>query len=413
MLLLSNNKYTKLPFISLALIFSAANHTSYALANTSDKASISGFIALGQATTTANNFLGDNNDSAVLIEAGAKLAYDFSNNWSFSAQVGYREFGDSLSDDSIRLDYAALSYVSNDLGWGEQTYSIGRVKTRFGLYNEARDVPSSRPSIILPQSIYLDMSRSLFLSVDGVNVSSINRFYNGDILTQLSVGQINFQDNLRENSLGSTVSGSMSEDLAFAFDLKYLSDELTLGFSYSSFEPQYTATSVDYIGFGQTRVPVIDGSFTVDTMVLSALYFWHNLEMSAEYIERSFDINGLIPDYIPADRDAPMEGYYGQLRYALNEQIVTFIRWERFYEDADHKDGINPDRALLQLPRWATVSTTSSFGVQWRISDNWFLNAEYHHVNGSAFLPPLSRPILESLEEKSWDILAAQVVFRF
>ncbi len=87
-----------------------------------------------------------------------------------AAQLLSRRAGGDTSDAEPTLDYGVIDYqmVSNQsrtLG-----LQLGRFKNPFGLYNQTRDVAFTRPSILLPQSIYFDRTRALGLAADGVNV---------------------------------------------------------------------------------------------------------------------------------------------------------------------------------------------------------------------------------------------------
>ena len=61
------------------------------------------------------------------------------------------------------------------------------MKTPLGLYNDTRDVAFTRPSILLPQSIYFDRTRKLALAADGVHLYGEYRSDLGDISFQAGV----------------------------------------------------------------------------------------------------------------------------------------------------------------------------------------------------------------------------------
>ena len=76
-------------------------------------------------------------------------------NLLLAVQGIYRDTAGSDEED-FRLDYANLDY---SLPIGESStlgVRAGRVKNPFGLYSEARDAIWTRPSVLLPQSIYFD-----------------------------------------------------------------------------------------------------------------------------------------------------------------------------------------------------------------------------------------------------------------
>ena len=65
--------------------------------------------------------------------------------------------------DFALLDYAAVETADRRLG-----VRGGRVRLPFGLYDDTRDVAFTRPSILLPQSIYFERTRELVISGDGI-----------------------------------------------------------------------------------------------------------------------------------------------------------------------------------------------------------------------------------------------------
>ena len=117
-------------------------------------------MGIGIASTSDNNFLGEDKSSSSIIELGLSASYQISNNLTFTGQIGQRRFGESFSDERPRVDFASLNYFSNQLKIGEQSISVGRIKVPIGFYNASRDVPLTRPSILLPQSVYLDIFRN-------------------------------------------------------------------------------------------------------------------------------------------------------------------------------------------------------------------------------------------------------------
>jgi hypothetical protein len=80
------------------------------------------------------------------------------------------------------VDYTAISTESMDFG-----IRLGRTKNPLGFYNDTRDVPFTRPSILLPQSIYFDRTRNLGLASDGAQVYGESRNSWGDLNAQFGV----------------------------------------------------------------------------------------------------------------------------------------------------------------------------------------------------------------------------------
>ena len=81
-------------------------------------------------------------------------------NLQFSVQGLSRTAGEG-SPGNIRLDYGFIDYTFSNQENSQFGIRLGRMKNPLGFYNDTRDVPFTRPSILLPQSIYFDRTRKL------------------------------------------------------------------------------------------------------------------------------------------------------------------------------------------------------------------------------------------------------------
>ena len=133
-----------------------------------DGLQVHGFLSQGYFLTTDNNLFGSSERGGSLdfTEIGVNASWTPRPNLLLTAQVLSRRAGEAAKNelelDFALLDYAALSTAERRLG-----IRLGRVRLPFGLYNDTRDVAFTRPSILLPQSIYLDRARELSISADG------------------------------------------------------------------------------------------------------------------------------------------------------------------------------------------------------------------------------------------------------
>jgi hypothetical protein len=108
-----------------------------------------GFASQGYTYTSANDFFGNSQGAGSLefTELGLNVLGHPFPNLLLAVQGIYRDTAGSDEED-FRLDYANV-----DLSWPVRdnvTLGIrgGRVKNPFGLYNEARDVIWTRPSVL-------------------------------------------------------------------------------------------------------------------------------------------------------------------------------------------------------------------------------------------------------------------------
>ena len=100
-------------------------------------------------------------------------------NLQFSVQ-GISRWAGKGSTGNVRLDYGFMDYTYYSGETGQLGIRLGRMKNPLGFYNDTRDVPFTRPSILLPQSIYFDRTRKLALAADGMHMYGEYRSDMGD-----------------------------------------------------------------------------------------------------------------------------------------------------------------------------------------------------------------------------------------
>ena len=160
-----------------------------------DNVQIHGFASQAYLHTSDNNFFGysQNMGSLDFTEMGINGSWRPLPNLQTSMQVVYRRAG-RTDDNYVRIDFGFLDY--SFLSTAAQTVGVrlGRVVNPYGLYNDTRDMPFTRPSILLPQSIYFDITRNTALSADGVQVYGEQRTDYGDFLLQFNGGYARADD---------------------------------------------------------------------------------------------------------------------------------------------------------------------------------------------------------------------------
>lgn len=373
---------------------------------------INAYLGVGYATESANNFLDSKKDENKLIEGALSLTYEYNNNISFAGQIAYREFGEYFTDKTLRIDYAEINYTDSFIDNSEQSLFIGRIKIPSGVYNSSRDTPITRPSIIMPQSTYLDLFRNLWLSTDGIIFSSAHPIKNGFLEVSAGIGKLHLDDNFNNVALGGIALGHWKDGNIKVADIRYNSDNLLLGLSYNYAAPQYYSDSNDALPFvpiGNYISPIINGGVEVSSYTAFIQYNVKRLELTSEYTYRDIIVSGFIPT---PPNDRPMEGYYAQLKYAASPSLNLMIRYDKFYRYADEKNGVEIP-VLGKFPTWYNNSTTSSVGFSYNINEHWSLIADVHYTEGSAWLPPFSYQIPASVEKKHWVLSAFEVIYIF
>ncbi len=123
-----------------------------------------GFASQGFIVNSGHNdYLGGNSSQGTFdfreYGVNASIAYD---KWRVGAQFFGQDLG-PYGNDKIDLDWGSVDYQAF------QWFGLrgGRVKMPHGLYNEALDLDSTRPFVLLPQSVYDARLRDFVASVDG------------------------------------------------------------------------------------------------------------------------------------------------------------------------------------------------------------------------------------------------------
>ncbi|MFW8590552.1 hypothetical protein ACOI22_07115 [Glaciecola sp. 2405UD65-10] len=375
-----------------------------------DDVQINGFIGLGYMHESANNFVSLEKDEQEIIDIGLRFSYDFNSQFSATGQLGYRRFSDYANDHGPRVDYAQLSYLTSLFNNSEQIISIGRVKNQLGLYNLARDVPTGRNSIILPQSAYLEFLRNLFLSTDGISFSSNTFLDKGVLSASFSYGRVNIDENFSKNMLGDFTSGDWSNKQNLVADVRFSNEKFKIGVSYNDIEPHYNAANDDLIPFIPigTYINGIDGQLGMQSYFAYAQIYWKQFEFSTEYTYRNVNANGFTAGQA---LNRSLEGYYAQLNYLKSAQLSLTLRFEQFYRLAKYKHGVVTP--FFTFEPYYNNSRTLSFGAVYNFNDSWSIMADIHFVKGSGFLAPFATPVEETIEKKSWTLTAIQAVYNF
>lgn len=371
-----------------------------------EKMDLSGFIGIGAVRTTDNNFLGSNTNAQTLVDAGLQARYAISENITATGQVTYRRMGEITTDDEPRFDIASLDIYSQLIG--ETQISIGRVKPSTGLYTETRDLPMSRPSIIMPQSIYSDFFRDFLISLDGARVSISFPMDWASISFEGAYGKMQIDDKFNEALLGKASTGNWESDISKVIDLKLSTDQFLFNVSQYKSRTDYTPGEGDALptvipGF---VIPLNEGFLEITTHTAGMQYSNGTTELTFEYIVRD---NTLV-DFVP-DIDSKTEGWYSQVRHSFSRELSVTLRNEVFYRNKKQRNGSTTPPFIF--PDYANVARTSTFGLSWQLTPSLQATTEVHYVKGSGWLAPFSAPLEEAFKKKHWMLFATQVTYRF
>ncbi|MDZ7851316.1 MAG: hypothetical protein U5L98_01360 [Halomonas sp.] len=369
-----------------------------------DTLQVHGFLSQALVITDDNNFFGpssENEGSFKFTEIGANASLRPHQDVLLAAQVLSRRAGGDGSDATPKLDYGLIDYQM--LSDQQRTFGIqlGRFKNPFGFYNQTRDVAFTRPSILLPQSIYFDRTRSLALSGDGVSLYHEERFSRGSLRTQLGIGQVQAGDDLRRTLRLDSVPGSLDPKRSAIGQIRYEHDGGRIIAAIS-------AASAN-ANFDSSTPGLSDGDFYFNPWILSLQYNQENWSLTGEYAWRT---SGLENFNNPAfNFDVTGESWYVQYTRRFDKNWQWLVRYDRLVSNRDDRSG-KTFEARGAGPAHSQFAQDMTLGLQWTPHPRIMLAGEYHHVDGTGWLPVQDNPD-PSETSRRWNMLLFQLSLRF
>ncbi|NOY72863.1 MAG: hypothetical protein GXP14_10880 [Gammaproteobacteria bacterium] len=365
---------------------------------------IAGFASQGYTRSSDNNFYGNsekNSGSFSLREMGLNVSSSLSKSLFSSAQILARNTGQN-DDDSMALDYAMIDY-SRPLS-SKQTYGIriGRIKNSLGFYNETRDVPFTRSSVILPQSIYFDRTRDLSLSADGFHLyGALNKLsYNAEITIGIGKPRVDKRSTV-STLLGQSAVGTLDSDVSYLWNVFFNKNAYTLTFSGAFLQ----------LNYNDSALVVDDNKVSFLVNMLSFQYDAEHWVITAEYADRRFKYKNL-GTLLPF-KELDGESYYLQLTSIITSSFNFFIRYDVFYRNRKDRKGTNFEQLTRGIiPAHTQFAKDWTVGLRWDIHRSWMFRLEHHWVNGTAWLPNQNNPD-PAASKKDWRLLAGILSFKF
>lgn len=366
---------------------------------------IHGFVSQAYILTSHNDVFGnsDKGGSFGFTEAGLNASLRPLPKLLVSAQVLSRRAGEGNTGmprlDFAFLDYRLYSHEANQFG-----IRVGRIKNPLGFYNETRDVAFTRPSILLPQSIYFDRTRNLGLSSDSVQLyGDIAHPTLGTFFTQFGVALPVVDDRDTESSLLRLEQpGRLTREVGYIGRGIYETNDKRIRLAVSG-------TWVN-IGYDPGKMDTLGpGSIQFSPVYFSAQYNAERWTLTSEYALRHF----VYKDFGRANRDFFGESFYFQGEYRFTPKFEGIVRYDVLFTDRSDRNGKEfAANDPLHQPAYSRYARDITVGLRWNVTPEFMLRAEYHHVTGTAWLSTLDNPLRMSTD-RTWDLFAVQASYRF
>ncbi|MCP5244992.1 MAG: hypothetical protein H6937_03095 [Burkholderiales bacterium] len=373
--------------------------------NMLDNLQIQGFASQAFIATSANDVFGntDEGGSFGFTEVGLNALFRPLPRLQLSGQMLSRRAGRDNSGQP-RLDFAFLDYRLYSEGTNQFGIRFGRLKNPFGFYNDTRDVAFTRPSILLPQSIYFDRTRNLGLSSDSIQFYGETSLVDwGDLSFQFGIIRPIVDDRDTTASLIRNQVGDLSPDVSLIGRGLYESADKRLRLALSGIW-----LNVDYKpGIDDQLGP---GSIQFSPIYVSAQYNTERWSLTSEYAIRHFHFRNFNDPRFDS-LNFYGESFYFQGEFRLNHKWEALIRYDVLFTDKSDRDG-SKFAALNRGPAHTRFAKDLTVGLRWNITPRIMARLEYHRINGTGWLSPLDNPD-STTTSKNWNLYAAQLSFRF
>ncbi len=381
-----------------------------------DNLKFQGFASQAFIATSDNNVFGktDQGGGFGFTEIGLNALFRPLPRLQLSAQMLSRRAGEGGNAGVPRLDFGFADYLLYSHEVHQFGIRVGRLKNPFGFYNDTRDVAFTRPSILLPQSIYFDRTRNLGMSSDSVQLyGETSHPTIGNFSVQFGVMRSLVKDRETEYAIfHSSRIGELSPETSFIGRGIYETHDARLRLAISGI---WLNTHYNPGGPDDT---LTRGSFSFSPLFLSAQYNAEKWSLTAEYALRRLDFaNFGTPTLDEQANNTTGESFYVQGVYRFHPKWEALLRYDVYFADRSDRDGkkfvqwrIDHNRSVP--PAHSRYAKDLTVGLRWNITPQIMARFEYHHINGTGWISGLDNPDIASTV-KEWDLFAAQLSFRF
>jgi hypothetical protein len=331
-------------------------------------------------------------------------------------QVLARDFG-PMGNHQVVLDWGFADYrFSNAFG-----LRVGRIKTPLGFYNTIRDTDPLYPMVILPQSIYDESYRAVFIAHNGIGIYGNLDIGAGSLNYYIFTGGVNHPAdtpylmqirnavNRGFAQTGMSISPLEMDTQSFVGGRLIWTTPITglrLGGSYAYMKAKYN---------GMLAVPLSDpmtvyGSLKLTKFfILSGEWAIGNFTVTAEYMELPLLLNLKLFGEELQLTDEIQQGWYIMGSYVFGDRLTLYGYYDQFLSDKGDTEGNSAIRIGLQ--NFFGWQKDIVFGARYDINFNWTVKAEWHVIDGVA-KSAVFFPDFQDTEQK-WNLLALKISYNF
>jgi hypothetical protein len=391
--------------IGLTILTLGASANAPALDWADGRVQLHGFLTQGAVFTTHNNFYGNTRDHVGLDfrEIGLNFSAQPFSRLRLSAQGMSRWTGKTdVGEPWLDFALADLTLFNEENMRGG--IRVGRIKNIYGLYTETRDVAFTRPGAILPQPIYFDRTRKFALAGDGFHLYGEFDVPGGVLDARFMLAQLPINDEGSKSTIiGLGAHGDFEQDrMTPGFRILYETDNKRWrgGFTYLSLSQRYRPVKND-------RFP--ESRLLLEPWIASLQYSGERLILTSEFSHR-YTASSIVGRSVPATRVTSQNWFIqGQYRFLPDWELL--LRYDNSIFDIDDAEG-KRYAAATGRPAFTRFARDIVAGLRYDVTPSFMLRAEYHHVDGTAWLSPLDNPDPRELRRR-WDMFIVLGSLRF
>lgn len=394
--------------LHICLAAAAILSSGFAAANVfeSTDLNIHGFISQGLMAVDGSDFVNDDNTmSSELTEVGINASYQLSDSFRVAGQAAYLNGGNRFNK-GVRIDYLLLDWdlFSNE-NWSTNVY-LGRFKNFHWLYSSTRDVPMTRPSIVLPQSVYFDATRDMSVGGDGIAIkSTYSSELLGDLDFNISSGKSPTSKEQTRIIMGRFSDGDLNHDTDFQGSIYFRP-------GHSNWRFGIATTNADFSYSAGENDAFLDGNLALTRYYANAEYQGELWTVSVELLQEKIAISNLL--FNGFNRSSKGQGGYVQSQYRLSDKLQLLTRYEHYWANKDDKNGSKLEASSQGvIPHYFGYQRDFTIGLSVDISTNIKLQLEQHWIKGTARLTPVVIPDPTVNMNEYWQISTLQMTYWF
>lgn len=370
-----------------------------------DRTQVHGFLTQAWVKTDDNSFFGDSSSkygSLEWYELGLNARTQINSRLDFAGQLMIREAGDmDKRSEFIEVDYLFADIALHDSIDDRVGLKLGRSRYQLGFFNATRDIAVTRPSIILPQSIYYDIARPLMTRQDGIIIYGSHT--RGSRTDEWGAGYA-FDSDIHSDDIETiffdvTAPGKFKTDRVTQL---YFGSEWANGFRVHA---STATTAFDYDPAGSTD-PLSDGRSKSTNYTLS---FEYDTQTGHRWTQENFYGSFDSKDYGFPLADVEYDIWGNYLQYTRYwSKFEVFARYDYYRMDQDDRDKF----LALGIPKQMLFAKDWSVGGRYFVTHNLSVSAEYHDLDGAGWIPRVENTDFTQID-RYWRILAMQINYSF